>query len=141
MYFYHYKRLQLFWSMNFTFFVSDLKKIGLYFLICSVFTSLFSQQQQSIFKPVDIAKVINRAEIELGNYRWDLSEYDYLTFGDTIVITPQGRHYVYLYTQKSDSFRRLDNSLFHGHNFSRQLIYYKGDIYAFGGYGFWKAHA
>ena len=127
--------------MNLTFFVSDLKKIGIYILICSLFAPLFSQQQQSIYKLADIAKVMNRAEKELGNNEWELSESDYLIMGDSMIIVPTGRHYVFLYTHKSDSFKRLDKSKYHGHNFGRKLILHNGEIYAFGGYGFWKSHS
>lgn len=84
---------------------------------------------------------MNRAEKELGNNEWELSESDYLILGDSMIIVPTGRHHVFLYTHKSDSFKRLDKSKYHGHNFGRKLILHDGEIYAFGGYGFWKSHS
>ncbi|MCL9981164.1 MAG: hypothetical protein NBV77_06925 [Bacteroidia bacterium] len=70
-----------------------------------------------------------------------MSEADYVVIGDTFFLNPHGTHYLFAYTKSWNEFRRLDRSIFHGHNFGRNLFTYKGEIYAFGGYGFWHSHS
>ena len=93
------------------------------------------------FTPTEIASILRRADRELSGNTWHLGEYDYLDLGDSLLINPQGRHYVYTYNRQDDAFFRRDVSLYHGHNFGRQLFLYKGNVYSLGGYGFWKSHA
>lgn len=70
-----------------------------------------------------------------------MSEADYVVIGDTFFLNPHGTHYLFAYTKSWNEFRRLDKSIFHGHNFGRHLFTYQGEIYAFGGYGFWHSHS
>lgn len=70
-----------------------------------------------------------------------MSEADYVVIGDTFFLNPHGTHYLFAYTKSWNEFRRIDRSIFHGHNFGRNLFTYKGEIYAFGGYGFWHSHS
>ena len=100
-----------------------------------------SQVGKSNFTPTEIASILRRADKELSGNTWHLGEYDYLDLGDSLLINPQGRHYVYTYNREDDAFFRRDVSLYHGHNFGRQLFLYKGNVYSLGGYGFWKSHA
>jgi len=70
----------------------------------------------------------------------EIKETDYLLFGDSIIINPDGTHYLYSYHPKRKTFIRLDKSEYHGHNFGRRLFVYNNEIYAIGGYGFWISH-
>ena len=51
---------------------------------------------------------------------------------------PNGFHYIYLL--KNGQAIRKDHSPYHGHNFRRNLIVYKNDIYLLGGYGFFETN-
>lgn len=94
------------------------------------------------YTPVEIAKILNRANAETNNFSHSaIGETDYLISGDSILLNPDGTHYLFSYLPSRNTFVRLDNSQFHGHNFVRHLFLYKGEIYAFGGYGFWNDHA
>jgi hypothetical protein len=73
-------------------------------------------------------------------YWVEIKESDYLLFGDSLIINPDGTHFLYSYNFERKTFLRLDKSSFHGHNFGRRLFVYKGDIYAIGGNGFWISH-
>lgn len=73
-------------------------------------------------------------------HNFEIKETDYLLFGDSIVINPDGTHYLYSYHPQRKTFLRLDKSEFHGHNYGRRLFVYKNEIYAIGGYGFWISH-
>lgn len=70
----------------------------------------------------------------------EIKETDFLLFGDSILINPDGTHFLYSYHPKRKTFLRLDKSEFHGHNFGRRLFVYNNEIYAIGGYGFWISH-
>ena len=96
---------------------------------------------QADFSPKEIASILRRADKELSGNTWHLGEYDYIDLGDSLLINPQGRHYVYTYNRQDDTFFRRDVSQYHGHNFGRQLLLYNGNVYSLGGYGFWKSHA
>ncbi len=76
---------------------------------------------------------------EMGHWV-EIKESDYLLFGDSLIINPDGTHFLYSYNFERKTFLRLDKSTFHGHNFGRRLFVYNGDIYAIGGYGFWISH-
>lgn len=109
-----------------------------------LFVLLFIQFQLFAFNytPVEISKVLNRANAEFNGITHSaFGETDYLISGDSIFLNPDGTHYLYSYLPTRNTFIRLDHSQFHGHNFVRHLFLYKGDIYAFGGYGFWNDHA
>ncbi len=71
----------------------------------------------------------------------DISETDYLLLGDSVLVNPDGTHYLYSYHPQRKTFLRLDKSEFHGHHFGRRLFLYEGNIYAIGGYGFWASHS
>jgi hypothetical protein len=73
-------------------------------------------------------------------HTFEIKETDYLLFGDSIIINPDGTHYLYSYHPQRKTFLRLDKSEFHGHNYGRRLFVYKNEIYAIGGYGFWISH-
>jgi len=95
------------------------------------------------FTPEDVQKGLN---IALGEVRKNYQpngvfESDFLFFGDSMIINPIGTHYVFSYKKGNNFVRRLDKSIYHGHNFSRFLFKYKNDIYALGGYGFWNGHS
>ena len=70
------------------------------------------------------------------------SEYKYTSCGDQqfcvinqdTFFNPNGFHYIY--QLKNGEAIRKDHSPYHGHNFRRNLIVYKNDIYLLGGYGF-----
>ncbi len=66
---------------------------------------------------------------------------DVFEAGDSLLINPNGTHYVFSYKENRPGFLRLDRSIFHGHNFGRKLFWYKNHIYALGGYGFWVDHS
>jgi hypothetical protein len=66
---------------------------------------------------------------------------DIVDLGDSILLNPDGMHFLYSYVKGREGFLRLDRSTFHGHNFGRSLYYYKNELYALGGYGFWHSHA
>lgn len=51
---------------------------------------------------------------------------------------PSGFHYIY--HLKNGLAIRKDHSPYHGHNFRRNLIVYKNDIYLLGGYGFFETN-
>jgi hypothetical protein len=51
---------------------------------------------------------------------------------------PNGFHYIY--HLKNGQAIRKDHSPYHGHNFRRNLIVYKNDIYLLGGYGFFETN-
>ena len=70
-----------------------------------------------------------------------MTEADYVVIGDTFFLNPHGTHYLFGFTKEWNEFRRLDHSFFHGHNFGRNLFTYNGEIYCFGGYGFWHSHS
>ena len=109
-----------------------------------IFVVLFIQNQIFAFNytPVEIAKILNRANAQIQELSHSaIGETDYLISGDSMFLNPDGTHYLYSYLPSRNTFLRLDHSQFHGHNFVRQLFLYKGDIYAFGGYGFWNDHA
>ena len=112
-----------------------------YFL---VFVMFYIQNQLFAFNytPVEIAKILFRANAETNKMSHSaIGETDYLISGDSMFLNPDGTHYLYSYLPSRNTFLRLDHSQFHGHNFVRHLFLYKGDIYAFGGYGFWNDHA
>ena len=94
------------------------------------------------YTPVEIAKILNRANAETNKFTHSaISETDYIISGDSILLNPDGTHYLYSYLPSRNTIIRLDHSLFHGHNFVRHLFIYKDELYAFGGYGFWNDHA
>ena len=94
------------------------------------------------YTPVEIAKILSRANTEVRELSHSaIGETDYLISGDSMFLNPDGTHYLYSYLPSRNTFLRLDHSQFHGHNFVRHLFLYKGEIYAFGGYGFWNDHA
>ncbi|MFM1898492.1 MAG: hypothetical protein RL577_732 [Bacteroidota bacterium] len=66
---------------------------------------------------------------------------DAIDLGDSLLINPNGTHYLYSYKFNRLGFLRLDRSTFHGHNFGRKLFWYNNHIYALGGYGFWVDHS
>jgi hypothetical protein len=66
---------------------------------------------------------------------------DVVETGDSLLINPNGTHYLYSYRENRSGFLRLDRSIFHGHNFGRKLFWYNNHIYALGGYGFWVDHS
>lgn len=94
------------------------------------------------FTPEETAQLLRKANADLAEeYGFlDLNESSYLVVGDSFIVVPQGRHYMFSYTKERGSFIRIDRSMFHGHNFGRHLFVYKDDVYAFGGYGFWSTH-
>jgi len=109
-----------------------------------IFVMLFIQSQVFAynFTPVEIAKILNRANAETNKFTHSaIGETDYLVSGDSMFLNPDGTHYLYSYLPSRNTFLRLDHSQFHGHNFVRHLFLYKDEIYAFGGYGFWNDHA
>lgn len=109
-----------------------------------ILVMLYIQNQLFAFNytPVEIAKILNRANAETNNFSHSaIGETDYLISGDSMLLNPDGTHYLYSYLPSRNTFVRLDHSQFHGHNFVRHLFLYKGEIYAFGGYGFWNDHA
>ena len=92
--------------------------------------------------PIDVAKAAIRANFLFAEkLHTSVMESDMLISGDSIFFNLQGTHYLYSYHPKRGTFIRLDQSEFHGHNFGRYLFMYKGEIYAFGGYGFWQSHS
>ena len=94
------------------------------------------------YTPVEIAKILNRANAETNKITHSaIGETDYIVSGDSMFLNPDGTHYLYSYLPSRNTFLRLDHSQFHGHNFVRHLFLYKDEIYAFGGYGFWNDHA
>lgn len=66
---------------------------------------------------------------------------DVIEAGDSLLINPNGTHYLYSYRENRSEFLRLDRSTFHGHNFGRKLFWYENHLYALGGYGFWVDHS
>ena len=94
------------------------------------------------FSPEETAQLLRKANGDLtAEYGFlDINESCYLVVGDSFIVVPQGRHYMFSFTKERGSFIRIDRSLFHGHNFGRHLFLYEDDIYAFGGYGFWQTH-
>lgn len=96
----------------------------------------------STLTPVEIAKILRRANAEVvQSTHSTVGESDFILSGDSILINPVGTHYLYSFLPSRNTFIRLDHSHFHGHNFVRELFMYKGEIFAFGGYGFWEAHS
>ena len=97
---------------------------------------------KSDFKPSEIADLLQKAngEIDPKYGQIEVNESAYVVLGDSLFIIPQGRHYVFSYHKSRGTFLRIDRSEFHGHNFSRKLFVYNGEIYSFGGYGFWQTH-
>lgn len=94
------------------------------------------------YSPVEIAKILSRANAETNKFTHSgIGETDYLISGDSILFNPDGTHFLYSYLPSRNTIIRLDHSQFHGHNFSHHLFLYHGEIYAFGGYGFWNDHA
>lgn len=77
---------------------------------------------------------------EIG-YHPQVSLIDIIEAGDSLLINPNGTHYVYSYKDNRPGFLRLDRSTFHGHNFGRKLFWYQNQLYALGGYGFWVDHS
>lgn len=91
--------------------------------------------------PVKIARVLAKANAEITPKTSSaVSEGDFIVSGDSVFVNPDGTHYLFSFNFNRNSFLRLDHSTFHGHNFGRYLFEYKGDIFAFGGYGFWTNH-
>ncbi len=91
--------------------------------------------------PVKIAGVLAKANAEITPKTSSaVNEGDFIVSGDSIFVNPDGTHYLFSFNFKRNTFQRLDHSTFHGHNFGRYLFEYKGDIFAFGGYGFWANH-
>ncbi len=94
------------------------------------------------YTPVEIAKILNRANAETNKITHSaIGETDYIVSGDSLFLNPDGTHYLYSYLPSRNTILRLDHSQFHGHHFARHLFLYHGEIYAFGGYGFWNDHA
>lgn len=92
--------------------------------------------------PVDVAKAAILAnKLFAESSHSVILESDLLVSGDSIFLNLQGTHYLYSYLPQRGTFIRQDQSHFHGHNFDRYLFMYKGEIYAFGGYGFWQSHS
>ena len=110
--------------------------------LCLLFALFQFEALKSDFKPREIADLLRRAngEIHPKYGQLDINESSYVVLGDSLLIIPQGRHYVFSYQKQRGTFLRIDRSEFHGHNFSRKLFVYKGEIYSFGGYGFWQTH-
>jgi hypothetical protein len=110
--------------------------------LCLLFALFQFGALKSDFKPGEIAEILRKAngEIDSKYGQLDVNESAYLVLGDSLLIIPQGRHYVFSYHKSRGTFLRIDRSEFHGHNFSRKLFVYKGEIYSFGGYGFWQTH-
>ncbi len=113
-------------------------------LLFLIMAMLFIYNQGFAFNytPVEITKILNKANAETNSLSHSaIGESDYLISGDSMFLNPDGTHYLYSYLPSRNTFIRLDHSQFHGHNFVRHLFLYKGEIYAFGGYGFWNDHA
>lgn len=110
--------------------------------LCLLFALFQFGALKSDFKPREIADLLRRAngEIDPKYGQLDINESSYVVLGDSLLIIPQGRHYVFSYQKQRGTFLRIDRSEFHGHNFSRKLFVYKEEIYSFGGYGFWQTH-
>ena len=103
---------------------------------------LYSVKSSASINPLQIAKLLARANAEITTKTSSaIGEGDFLISGDSIYVNPDGTHYLYSYNFKRNTFVRLDHSTFHGHNFIRYLFQYNGDIFAFGGYGFWNNHS
>ena len=118
----------------------------LFFLVAWFSVTLSAQFVEIEAKSkLPIGDLLRRANSELnpliGGEDILMSEADYVVIGDTFFLNPHGTHYLFAYTKSWNEFRRLDRSKFHGHNFGRHLFTYKGDIYCFGGYGFWHSHS
>lgn len=89
-----------------------------------------------------MAQLLARANAEITQHtNSSIGEGDFLVIGDSMVVNPDGTHYLYSFNFKRNTFIRLDHSHFHGHNFVRYLFEYKGEVFAFGGYGFWNNHS
>lgn len=74
-------------------------------------------------------------------YNSQVTLLDAIESGDSLLINPNGSHYLYSYRENRFGFLRLDRSTFHGHNFGRKLFWYENHLYALGGYGFWVDHS
>lgn len=66
---------------------------------------------------------------------------DVMEAGDSLLINPNGTHYLYSFKANRPGFLRLDRSIFHGHNFGRKLFWFDNQLHALGGYGFWVDHS
>lgn len=112
------------------------------FLVVLLFVFGNFSQLLAEFSPIQIAQILDRANHEFAySYNSSVRQNDYLISGDSIFLNPIGTHYLYSYRKDRNTFLRLDNSKFHGANFERFLFLYKGEVYAFGGYGFWNSHS
>lgn len=108
-------------------------------IVVSILLPVFLNAQMN---PVAISKVLAKANAEITvKTSSAIGEGDYLISGDSLFLNPDGTHYLFSYNARRNTFIRHDHSNFHGHNFKRILFQFKGEIYAFGGYGFWTSHA
>jgi hypothetical protein len=108
-------------------------------IVVSILLPVFLNAQMD---PVAISKILAKANAEITTKTSSvIGEGDYLISGDSLFLNPDGTHYLYSYNARRNTFIRHDHSNFHGHNFKRILFQFKGEIYAFGGYGFWTSHA
>ncbi len=107
-----------------------------------LFTTFFPKSIIAKFSPEEISQILQKVNGELLVKFGDLGadESCYLEVGDSLIIIPQGHHYVFSYTRERGGIERLDRSVMHGHNFLRKIFLYNDEIYAFGGYGFWQTH-
>ena len=108
----------------------------------SVAVNIYGQMPKNQIDPLILAKVLAKANAEITTKTSSvIGEGDYLISGDSLFLNPDGTHYLYSYNARRNTFIRQDHSNFHGHNFKRILFQFNGEIYAFGGYGFWTSHA
>lgn len=110
--------------------------VGLILGLVSQTAWSFTDQQKHLI----LLEFQNSYATKLGHAP-QVSLIDVIEVGDSLLINPNGTHYLFSYKANRPGFLRLDRSIFHGHNFGRKLFWFENHLYALGGYGFWVDHS
>ena len=110
--------------------------VGLILGLVSQTAWSFTDQQKHLI----LLEFQNSYATKLGHAP-QVSLLDVIEVGDSLLINPNGTHYLFSYKANRPGFLRLDRSIFHGHNFGRKLFWFENHLYALGGYGFWVDHS
>lgn len=107
--------------------------------LCLVLPFLNAQKISSTQDRI-IRKTIQNQFGEHESLKTNLQDYynSVVVCGADTLYNPNG--YFYVFKLVGDSCIRLDKSVFHGFNFGRFLFAYNNELYAFGGYGGFKAN-
>ena len=120
-------------------------RLSLFVLFLILFQPLFSQVvYKDIGSKSDSATIHNmfsKAMEVLDSTKkkgFQIDRMDIVEINETKYLIPSGMFDVYLWT--NGQWRNLYKGPFQGFNFGAKIFVHKDEIYAFGGYGYWRNH-